>query len=54
MTKNIECGGCSKKFAVIGNWGTTNPVKQGITCPHCGQPSEVQWPRDGLFKAQKP
>jgi hypothetical protein len=46
MEKRVHCTACKKPFEAVGQ-GTMREVPEGVTCPYCHTPNEVQWPMDG-------
>ena len=40
---------CRKTFTVSGPFSNAKEVPQGVTCPFCGELSELKWPIDTGF-----
>ena len=51
MERIVRCTTCDTPFEVVGQ-GTVREVPQGVTCPYCHQPNEVNWPMDGNLFAR--
>jgi len=52
MEKRVRCTGCEKPFEAVGT-GRGKEVPQGVTCPYCHEPNEVDWPMDGAVFARE-
>ena len=55
MQKTIRCKKCYREFEVVGDYGTSKPVEQSVTCPYedCYEPNEMIWPVESLFSVIK-
>lgn len=44
MQKTVICTKCRKSFTLGGEQTSSKMVTEGVTCPFCGEPNEVEWP----------
>lgn len=51
MSKIVVCTKCKKSFTVDGPNDGSRQIAQGVTCPHCKEPNEVDWPMNMGFEA---
>ena len=35
---------CKTSFKAVGSYDQSREIKQPVTCPHCGELNEVDWP----------
>ena len=53
MEKTVRCTKCKKAFEVVGSNDRSKEVSQGVTCPYCQEPNEVDWPMAAGFFVRK-
>jgi len=54
MKKTVICTKCRVPFTLEGPKGRSKLVVQGVTCPFCKEPNEVDWSMGSVWTKTPP